>query len=64
MVNTAVLHLASDTLKETPVPVMQSIAINLCGVPPDEISEERLLGLPLEKDKAEESTAMQSDDTA
>jgi hypothetical protein len=64
MVNSAALHLASDALKETPVPVMQSIAINLCGVPPDEISEEKLLGLPLEKDKAEEASDFQPDGTA
>jgi hypothetical protein len=64
MVNSATLHLASDALKETPVPVMQSIAINLCGVPPDEISEEKLLGLPLEKDKAEEASDLQPDGTA
>jgi hypothetical protein len=33
-------------------------------VPPEEISEEQLLALPMEKDKTEETTAMQSEDTA
>jgi hypothetical protein len=43
--------------------LLQSIGVNLCGVPPEEISEEQLLALPVEKDKTEEITAMQSEDT-
>jgi hypothetical protein len=64
LVNSATLHLDPDALKETPIPLLQSIGVNLYGVPPEEISEEQLLALPMEKDRTEETTAMQSEDTA
>jgi hypothetical protein len=64
LVNSATLQLDPDALKETPILLLQSIGVNLCGVPPEEISEEQLLALPVEKDKTEEITAMQSEDTS
>jgi hypothetical protein len=38
-------------IPDTPVPVMQSIGVNLCGVPPEELSPEKLLATS--KNKAE-----------
>jgi hypothetical protein len=37
----------------TPIPVLQSIAINLCGVPPEELSPKKLLA-KLQEDGEEE----------
>jgi hypothetical protein len=61
--STATLLLDSDVLKDTPIPVMQSIGINLCGVPPEELSDDKLLALPIVKDKDEDASAMQTEDT-
>jgi hypothetical protein len=36
----------------TPVPVIQSIGINLCGVPPEELSPEKLLATSKNKTEA------------
>jgi hypothetical protein len=41
----------------TPIPVMQSIGINLCGVPPDDISPQKLLASVKETEEEEEDKA-------
>jgi hypothetical protein len=33
----------------TPVPVLQSIGINLCGVPPEEVSPQKLMETSMDK---------------
>jgi hypothetical protein len=38
----------------TPVPVMQSIGINLCGIPPEDISAKKLLA-SLQEEESEDS---------
>jgi hypothetical protein len=36
----------TDPVGSTPIPVLQSIGINLCGVPPEELSPKKLLAKP------------------
>ena len=39
--------------EDTPIPVLQAIGINLCGVPLEELSEEKLMDSP-QNDKSED----------
>jgi hypothetical protein len=41
----------------TPIPVMQSIGINLCGVPPEDLSPKKLMASVQETDEEEEDKA-------
>ena len=43
------------TLLDTPVRVLQHIAINLCGVPPAEVTEANLLASPQEDEESSSS---------
>jgi hypothetical protein len=47
------LVIASDNT--TPIPVLQSIGINLCGVPPEDLSPKKLL-VKLQEDGAEDKS--------
>jgi hypothetical protein len=47
---------APSTSAVTPIPVLQSIGINLCGIPPTEVSSQKLLS-PLQEGSSSDSSA-------
>jgi hypothetical protein len=57
----SIIQGGQSELVATPIPVLQAIGINLCGVPPEELAEERLLDPTLADDQTTAMVAYKDD---
>jgi hypothetical protein len=57
----SIIQGGQSELVATPIPVLQAIGINLCGVPPEELAEERLLDPTLADDQTTAMVAYKGD---